>query len=54
LHTPRERFEEYVKYLHDEGFKVIALRDLARYVDWRQKPTDAWKVIEQRKGELLR
>ena len=52
VHTPRERFEEYIKYLHDEGFKAIALRDLARYVDWRQKPDDAWKVIEQRKSEL--
>ena len=36
----RERFEEYMKYLHDEGFKAIAVRDLAKYVDWRQKPAD--------------
>ena len=49
VHTPRERFEEYMKYLHDEGFKAIAMRDLARYVDWRQKPADAWAIIEQRK-----
>ena len=50
VHTPRERFEEYMKYLHDEGFKAIAVRDLAKYVDWRQKPDDPWKIIEQRKG----
>jgi peptidoglycan/xylan/chitin deacetylase (PgdA/CDA1 family) len=52
VNTPRERFEEYMKYLHDEGFKAIAVRDLARYVDWRQKPDNAWKIIEERKGEL--
>jgi len=54
VHTPRERFEQYMKYLHDDGFKVIAVRDLAKYVDWRQKPADPWKVIEQRKAELSR
>ncbi len=54
VHTPRERFEEYMKYLHAEGFKAIAVRDLATYVDWRKKPADPWKVIEQRKAELLR
>lgn len=31
--TPPELFEEYLKYLHDHGYRVIALRDLARYVD---------------------
>jgi peptidoglycan/xylan/chitin deacetylase (PgdA/CDA1 family) len=54
VHTPRERFEEYMKYLHDEGFKAIAVRDLARYVDWRQKPGDPWKIIEQRRSGLPR
>jgi peptidoglycan/xylan/chitin deacetylase (PgdA/CDA1 family) len=52
VHTPPERFEEYMKYLHDGGFKAIALRDLANYVDWRQKPDDPWKIIEERKGRL--
>src|SRR5262245_56672012 len=54
VHTPPERFEQYMKYLHDEGFKAVALRDLATYVDWRQKPTDPWKVIEERKTQLSR
>ena len=31
--TPPELFEEYLKYLHEHGYRVIALRDLARYVD---------------------
>ena len=52
VHTPPERFEEYMKYLHDEGFKAVALRDLAKYVDWTQKPQDPWKIIDQRKREL--
>jgi peptidoglycan/xylan/chitin deacetylase (PgdA/CDA1 family) len=52
VHTPRERFEEYMKYLHEEGFKAIAVRDLAKYVNWREKPQDPWKIIEQRKSEL--
>ena len=52
VHTPPERFAEYMKYLHDEGFRVIALRDLAKYVDWRQRPADPWAIIEQRKKAL--
>jgi hypothetical protein len=43
-----------MKYLHDEGFTVIALRDLAKYVDWRQKPADPWKIIEERRSDLTR
>jgi hypothetical protein len=52
VHTPPERFEEYMKYLADGGFKVIALRDLAKYVDWRQGPPDPWEIIERRKEEM--
>ena len=52
MHTPRERFEEYMKYLHDEGFKAIAMRDLAKYVDWTQGPADPWQIIEQRQKEV--
>jgi hypothetical protein len=50
--TPPERFEEYMGYLHDQRFTVIALRDLAKYVDWRQKPEDPWQIIEQRKEAM--
>ena len=31
--TPKEQFEAFMKYLADEKFTVIALRDLAKYVD---------------------
>ncbi|MGH9308336.1 MAG: polysaccharide deacetylase family protein [Vicinamibacterales bacterium] len=52
VNTPRERFEEYMQYLHEQKFMVIALRDLAKYVDWRQRPADPWKVIEERRKQL--
>ena len=54
VHTPPERFAEYMKYLHDEGFSVIALRDLAKYVDWKQRPADPWEIIEQRQKALAK
>ncbi len=52
VNTPSERFEEYMKYLHDERFTVVALRDLASYVDWRQKPADPFGVIEARRRRI--
>lgn len=33
VNTPPERFTEYMHYLKDNGFNVIALRDLGRYAD---------------------
>ena len=42
--TPPALFEEYLKYLHDNHYKVIGLSELAKYVDVPQalkllKPT---------------
>jgi peptidoglycan/xylan/chitin deacetylase (PgdA/CDA1 family) len=54
VNTPRERFEEYMAWLHSEGFKVIALRDLAHYVDASKVPTDPMEIMERRKRELAR
>lgn len=31
--TPLDLFEEYLEYLHDNSYKVIALRDLKKYVN---------------------
>jgi hypothetical protein len=31
--TPPELFEEYLRYLRDNKYTVIAMRDLPRYVD---------------------
>jgi peptidoglycan/xylan/chitin deacetylase (PgdA/CDA1 family) len=52
VHTPPQLFEQYMKYLHDEGFTAIALRDLARYVDAQKAPTDPFEVLERRKASL--
>jgi peptidoglycan-N-acetylglucosamine deacetylase len=37
---PPERFREFVEYLSQEGFSVIALRDLEKYLDRRDPPND--------------
>lgn len=52
VNTPRERFEEYMAWLHAEGFKVIALRDLARYVDETKLPANPLEIIERRMAAL--
>src|SRR5262249_47258278 len=48
VHTPRERFEEYMAYLHREGFRVVALRELAPYVDGLPVPADPMSVMRSR------
>jgi peptidoglycan/xylan/chitin deacetylase (PgdA/CDA1 family) len=45
VHTPPERFEEYMTYLKDNGFNVIALRDLDRYVDPANPPEDPMRRV---------
>ena len=52
VNTPTPLFESYVKYLAENGYRVIALRDLARYVDPTVVPSNPWGVIEDRKGLL--
>lgn len=49
VHTPRERFESYMRYLKAHEYQVIALRDLAEYVDPQVTPEEPRKVIEERK-----
>lgn len=53
VHTPPERFAQYMKHLHDEGYQVIALRDLARFVDPQQEPAEPFVIIERRKAERV-
>lgn len=48
VNTPRARFEEYMAWLHSAGFKVIALRDLAQYVDETVLPRDPMAIIQRR------
>ena len=52
VNTPTPLFESYVKYLADNGYRVVALRDLARYVDPTVVPSNPWGVIEDRKRLL--
>jgi peptidoglycan/xylan/chitin deacetylase (PgdA/CDA1 family) len=52
VNTRAPLFESYVKYLADNGYRVIALRDLARYVDPAVAPANPWGVIEDRKRLL--
>jgi len=52
VHTPRENFVAYMKYLQLHEYKVIALRDLEKYVDHKQFPTRYDAVIEERKATL--
>ena len=47
--TKREQFEAFVKHLADEKYTVIAMRDLAKYVDPKVAPADPFGVIEDRK-----
>lgn len=51
VHTRPERFEEFMQYLHTNHFKVVAMRDLARYVDAEKLPDDPLRIIEKRKAE---
>ncbi len=52
VNTPKPLFESYVKYLADNGYRVVALRDLARYVDPKAVPSNPWGVIQDRKRSL--
>jgi peptidoglycan/xylan/chitin deacetylase (PgdA/CDA1 family) len=48
VHTPPERFAEYMQYLKKEGYTVLAMRDLGQYVDLNRQPKDPEAVIRQR------
>ena len=45
--TP-EAFRKYMQFLKDEGCTVIAMRDLARYVDSGKQPKDPYAPIRAR------
>ncbi|HET6328464.1 MAG TPA: polysaccharide deacetylase family protein [Planctomycetaceae bacterium] len=54
VHSPVERFQEYMQYLADHHFRVIALGDLERYVDPTNVPSQSKGVIEDRQRSLER
>lgn len=49
VNSTKEQFESYMKYLADNQFMVLALRDLTRFVDPTVNPSDPFAVIEDRK-----
>lgn len=49
---PIDQFEFCMNYLAREGFQVIALRDLARFVDPSVAPNNPNGIIEDRKNQL--
>jgi peptidoglycan/xylan/chitin deacetylase (PgdA/CDA1 family) len=51
VHTGPERFEQFMSYLRTNAFKVVALRDLAKYADPEKASTDPLAIIEKRKRE---
>ncbi|MCA9075220.1 MAG: polysaccharide deacetylase family protein [Planctomycetaceae bacterium] len=52
VHTPEDQFRAFMKYLSLNDYKVIALRDLSRYVDPTKTPESHETIIEQRKQSL--
>ncbi len=52
VNTPIEDFEFYMRYLHDDGYTVLALRDLRKYVDPTIQPRDPMMVIRDRQKSL--
>jgi peptidoglycan/xylan/chitin deacetylase (PgdA/CDA1 family) len=54
VHSPVERFQEYMQYLDDHHFRVIALGDLERYVAPANVPSNPQGVIDDRRRALER
>jgi hypothetical protein len=50
--TPPEKFAEYMAYLSEHHFKVIAMRDLSNYVDPGIGPSNPLGVMDDRKTRL--
>ena len=48
VNTDPDDFEHYMKYLKDEGCTVIAMRDLAKYVNPTFRPSHPYEAVEQR------
>jgi peptidoglycan/xylan/chitin deacetylase (PgdA/CDA1 family) len=50
--TPPERFQEYMLYLKEHDYQVLALRDLERYVDPAFEPPDPLAKINRRRAQI--
>lgn len=52
VNTPVEKFELFLRYLAKEKYRVIALRDVARYADPTIEPHDPRMIIRDRQAQL--
>ena len=52
VNSPQENFEAYMKYLATHGYTVIAMRDLAKYVDPNILPGDPQGAIKDRQARI--
>jgi peptidoglycan-N-acetylglucosamine deacetylase len=52
VNTPTERFIKYMTWLKENGYRCIALRDLGRFVNPDDAPSEPWGVIERRQAAL--
>ena len=52
--TNLKDFEKYMQYLKDEGCTVIAMRDLAKYVNPNNRPhrADPYQPVRKRVSEM--
>ena len=47
VHTPPERFREYMAYLKEDNFRCIAMRDLEPFIDREHLPADPLLTARQ-------
>ncbi|MEX2286089.1 MAG: polysaccharide deacetylase family protein [Planctomycetaceae bacterium] len=52
VHSPVEKFEQYMQYLADNHYTVVAARDLEKYVDTTVKPQNPLGVVDDRKAAI--
>lgn len=52
VNTQRDKFEAYIQCLADGGYRVIAMRELARYMNPAEFPKRPWDIIEQRRARI--
>lgn len=52
VNTNKDQFEIFLNYLAREKYSVIAMRDLAKYMDLDQVPKDPLAVIQSRQEQL--
>ena len=52
VHTAPELFDAYMNFLAVNKYRVVALRDLARFVDANVVPDDPFQIVEVRKKRV--